>query len=167
MKSAHSENVLYLLDANVLIRAHEDYYPLDRVPQFWAWLELQARADRIRIPSEIHAELTISHGPLGDWARSVKASLVLDEAARADLVQRVLSEGYADDLTDSEAEEIGQDPFLIAYGLRDTASRIVVTKEVSKPSKTRANRNIPDVCMGLGITCINDFELFRRLNFRT
>ncbi len=26
---------LYLVDANVLIRAHEDYYPLDRIPQFW------------------------------------------------------------------------------------------------------------------------------------
>lgn len=30
--------MLYLLDANVLIRAHSDYYPIDRIPQFWEWL---------------------------------------------------------------------------------------------------------------------------------
>ena len=40
--------MLYLIDANVLIRAHEDYYALDRVPQFWEWLEQQALADRIK-----------------------------------------------------------------------------------------------------------------------
>ncbi|MCY4508918.1 MAG: DUF4411 family protein [Acidobacteria bacterium] len=30
--------MLYLLDANVLIDAHRDYYPLGRVPEFWDWL---------------------------------------------------------------------------------------------------------------------------------
>ena len=30
--------VLYLLDANVLIDANRDYYPVARVPEFWDWL---------------------------------------------------------------------------------------------------------------------------------
>ena len=30
--------MLYLLDANVLIGAHNYYYPIDRIPQFWKWL---------------------------------------------------------------------------------------------------------------------------------
>lgn len=30
--------MLCLLDANVLIGAHNDYYPIDRMPQFWEWL---------------------------------------------------------------------------------------------------------------------------------
>jgi len=30
--------LLYLLDANVLIAANRDYYPLGRVPEFWDWL---------------------------------------------------------------------------------------------------------------------------------
>ena len=34
--------LLYLLDANVLIRAHQDYYPLDRVRGFWTWICDQA-----------------------------------------------------------------------------------------------------------------------------
>ena len=31
-------SVLYLLDANVLIDANRDYYPIHRVPEFWDWL---------------------------------------------------------------------------------------------------------------------------------
>lgn len=51
---------------------------------------------------------------------------------------------YAPDLNDSEIEEIGQEPFLI-YALDDVANFTVVTKEVSAPSKQRANRRVPDV----------------------
>ena len=59
--------MLYLIDANVLIRAHEDYYPLDRVPQFWTWLEQNALVGQIKMPFEIYDEIAISRGPLKDW----------------------------------------------------------------------------------------------------
>ena len=59
-------DVLFLIDANVLIRAHEDYYPIDRVPQFWQWLEQEARANRIKIPLEIFSEIADSKGSLRD-----------------------------------------------------------------------------------------------------
>ena len=48
---------------------------------------------------------------------------------------RSVLKAYAPDLDDSEVEQIGRDPFLISYGLVDTASRVVVSNEVSKPSK--------------------------------
>ena len=36
--NAHPRRMtLYLPDANVLIRAHEDYYLIDRIPPFWDW----------------------------------------------------------------------------------------------------------------------------------
>ena len=77
--------MLYLIDANVLIRAHEDYYPLDRVPQFWTWLERESAAGRIKMPLEIHNEIAISRGALKDWIceRHVKQALILDEEADA------------------------------------------------------------------------------------
>jgi hypothetical protein len=160
--------LLYLLDANVLIRAHEDYYPIDRVPQFWAWLEAISTSGDVKVPFEIYNEIAISTGPLADWisTSSVKTNLVLAEQVDRGLVQTVL-EKYAPDLSDSELEEIGQDPFLIAYALVDVQSRIVVTKEVSRPSKKRANRKIPDVCKDLNINSMTDFELFKTLNFHT
>ena len=160
--------MLYLIDANVLIRAHEDYYPLDRVPQFWTWLEREAAAGRIKMPLEIHDEIAISRGPLRDWIceRHIKQALVLDEEADAELVDRVLTEGYGEDLTDSEVEQIGQDAFLIAYALA-AEDRVVVTKETSSPRKQRANRKIPDVCDTFGLGWMTDFELYRVLAFTT
>ena len=71
--------------------------------------------------------------------------MILDEEADQGLLNQVIGRGYANDLTDSEIEEIGRDPFLVAYAMMGE-DRVVVTKEVSKPSKQRANRRIPDVC---------------------
>lgn len=51
-------------------------------------------------------------------------------------------EGYAPDLSESEIEKIGKDPFLIAYALA-SSDRVVVTKEVPAPRKTRGNRKNP------------------------
>lgn len=44
---------LYLPDANVLIRAHEDYYPIDRIPPFWDWLLEQALQSRLKMPLQV------------------------------------------------------------------------------------------------------------------
>ena len=49
--------MLYLLDANVLIDANRDYYPIARVPEFWDWLLEMGRLGRIRIPLEIYEEV--------------------------------------------------------------------------------------------------------------
>jgi hypothetical protein len=158
--------VLYLLDANVLIRAHEDYYPIDRVPQFWEWLIAEANAGRIKMPLEIHDEIAISNGPLKDWIvdRDVKEALILDEEVDAALFNRVLDEAYGAGLTEAEMEEIGRDPFLAAYSIGQ--ERAVVTKEVSRPSKLRARRKLPDVCTQFAVPWMNDFALYRVLNFR-
>lgn len=160
--------MLYLLDANVLIRAHEDYYAIDRVPQFWAWLRTLAEDGHVKMPFEIHNEIAISNGPLKDFVCSVelKKALILDEEVNSDLVETVLSKGYGENLTDSELEKVGQDPFLIAYGLSD-ASRIIVTKEVSRPSKQRGNRKVPDVCNDLSVQWMKDFDFFRVMDFKT
>ncbi len=65
-------SVLYLLDACVLIDANRDYYPIERVPEFWEWLLEMGKLDRIKIPQEFYEEvqllspcqkaLTIQHG---------------------------------------------------------------------------------------------------------
>ena len=49
--------VLYLLDANVLIDANRDCYPIARVPEFCDWLLEMGRLGRIRIPLEIYEEV--------------------------------------------------------------------------------------------------------------
>lgn len=160
--------MLYLLDANVLIRAHEDYYGIDQVPQFWDWLLATAAAGTVKMPFEIHDEIAISTGPLKNWITQVevKDALILDEEADQGLLNQVIERGYAADLTDSELEKIGRDPFLVAYGMMGE-NRVVVTKEVSKPSKQRANRKLPDVCNAFNVPWMKDFDFFKAAAFKT
>ena len=70
----------------------------------------------------------------------------LYEDVQRDLVRRVITDGYADDLDDEEIEKTGSDPFLIAYALVNIDNRCIVTTEASKPKRIRANRHIPDIC---------------------
>ena len=161
--------MLHLLDANVLIDANRDYYPITRVPEFWRWLCFHAEAGNLSMPLEMYEEVSGSEDELGEWLRqdSVKDVLILREEADPVLVDRVVVQGYAPDLTDDELEKVGRDPFLIAYALAGWPERCVVTTEGSKPSRQRANRHVPDVCRTFQIDVCNTFQLTRRLDFRT
>ena len=56
--------------------------------------------------------------------------MVLDADTDPALVQQVLSQGYAADLTEDEVEEIAKDPFIVAYALASEVSTAVVTTEI-------------------------------------
>jgi hypothetical protein len=49
--------MLYLLDANVLITAHNQYYPVEGVPQFWIWLAQMGNAGLVKMPLENYEEV--------------------------------------------------------------------------------------------------------------
>lgn len=158
----------YLIDADVLIRASLDYYPIDRIPQFWDWTLKMAGEGRIKMTLENHGEVLGHDDAVKRWInqKEVKDVLILEEEVDSDMLSRVLDVGYGTDLTDDELEQIGKDPFPIAYALKDVNNRCVATKERSAPSKERANRKIPDVCQSLGVRCISDFVLYEELDFR-
>jgi len=165
---------IYLLDANVLITAHRDYYPMDMVPEFWTWLLHKAQQGIVKMPLETFEEVRDGGGkakkdPLVDWLgeKAVKDALLLNEEVDPDLVVAVLKAGYGDNLNDTEIEQIGRDPFLVAYGFKDPVARIIVSVEVSAPSKKRANRRVPDVCKDNGISCCNTFAMLKALGFST
>ncbi len=71
-----------------------------------------------------------------DWMKDKENqdALKLNEAVDTSLVQEVVCNGYAPDLTDDELEELGRDPFLIAYGMASD-DRCVVTTEASKRAR--------------------------------
>ena len=166
--------MLYLLDANVLITAHNSYYPINRIPEFWSWLRHVSEAGRVKIPREIYEE--IREGGQDDekdllfaWVKDEenKTAIILDEEPDPTIVSYVINIGYAPDLTDNEVEEMGRDPFLIAYASADQQNRCVVTTEVSRPTRKRQNRKVPDVCESLGVNCCNTFAMLRELGFTT
>ena len=49
--------MLYLIDSNCLIMAHNQFYPTDRVPEYWHWVRHHAKNGQIKMPSEIFAEI--------------------------------------------------------------------------------------------------------------
>ena len=161
--------MLYLIDASVLITAQNTYYPLDSVPEYWGWLCHVCTEGHTKVPLETYDEIKDGGDDLAAWIKEDgnKAALLLDEQADQAVVTRVISEGYAPDLDDVEMEQLGRDPFLIAYAITDPAQRCVVTTEVSKPTRQRANRHIPDVCDSLGVRCVDAFQFARALTFKT
>lgn len=161
--------MLYILDANVLIDANRDYYPLGRVPEFWEWLVNAGNNGLVKIPIEVYEEIKDGKDDLAVWSKdsSVQNALLLQEECDVSIVAMTIDTGYAPDLTDVEVEKIGRDPFLIAYARIAPDERCIVTTETSKPSRQRANRHLPDVCRQLAVKCCNTFELIRALDFRT
>jgi len=161
--------MLYLVDANVLIDANRDFYPIERVPEFWDWLEHHGTEGNIAIPLEIFEEIKAGKDTLAEWIKQkeISEALLLKEDADPTLVASVVNAGYGAALTDVEIEKIGRDPFLISYATSDLGNRCVVTTETSRPSAQGANRKVPDVCGDLGAPCCNTFELTRHLDFST
>ena len=167
--------MLYLLDANTLIDAKRDYYPISRVPEFWEWLVFYGEKGNIKVPIEVYEEFSDTKDKNGKkdelavWSEQseVRKALLLNEEAEQDLVARITYGGYVANPTDDDLVKIGRDPLLLSYALKDLENRCIVSTEVSKPSKKGANRKVPDVCGDFKIRCINNFQMFRELNFST
>lgn len=161
--------MLYLLDANVLIDANRDYYPLNRVPEFWDWLINMGERGLVKIPIETYGEIEVGTDELAVWAkeRYVRDALKFEEEVKIELVRQVISDGYANDLDDIELSKLGKDPLLISYALVDPGSRCIVTTEKSRPKSVRSNRHVPDVCKDCGIIALHTFNLISELNFST
>lgn len=94
-----SRSVLYLLDASVLITAHNSYYPIDSVSEYWEWLAHMGEQGHVKMPFEIFDE--VKDGPddtdkdlLFAWLQedAHKKALLLDESADLGLVQMVTIE---------------------------------------------------------------------------
>jgi len=155
---------MFFLDTNVLVTAKRDYYPFDRVPEYWDWLLHHAQQGNIKITQHIHDELQGHDDELTVWIRDHKGALLFQGGDIDARVGDVLA-CYCDDITEAELESLGADPFLIAAGLHVGCD--IVSKEGSKPSAQRANKKVPDVCRTMGVRCINDHTLIRELNFST
>ncbi len=159
--------MLYLLDANALITAHNTWYGHRRVPEFWRWLIHHGELGTVKMPAEIYAEVEGGNDELAKWMHDIatKKALLLSEASDPDAVQAILG-FYGDPLTDADLITIGQDPFLIAAALGH-ADRSVVTAEVSKPKRTGARRHVPDVCGDCGVSWMNPVSFIADLDFST
>lgn len=161
--------MLRLLDANTLIEASQKYYSFGQVDEYWSWLVHVGECKLVKMPAEIYEEITAKDDDLKKWAvqADTKRALLLEESIDHSLLNRVREEGYGKNLTESEIQAIGGDQYLIAYALKSTADRKVVTTEKSKKKAKRRHRKVPDVCADLGIGWCNQFDFVSEMKFTT
>ena len=166
----------YLLDANVLITANNQYYEIERIPHFWEWIAELAGLGIIKLPEEMMREITPGkqYSAFLDWLANNRIALTLNREQIQPYLNIVFQRGYgiseSDQATAGFTESNANDAVLIAYALADSANRIVVTlesvQETGEQLPIPRRRKIPLVCRQLGVECIDTFKLIRELDFR-
>lgn len=158
----------YLLDANVLIEAHQRYYAFDIAPSFWQNLNKLAEEEKILSIDRIREE--ISNGnkddPLDTWANSefdkwfASTNDVKVFASYGKIIDWVSKQSQYNEYAKSEFANVA-DSWLLAYAF--SYNHTIVTHEAYSPhSKKRVL--IPNVCVAFGIPYIDTFGMLRKLN---
>lgn len=152
----------YLIDANTLIQAKNEYYGFDLCPGFWSLLLRENAAGEVFSIDRIRHELERGNDELADWAKTrgngffqpINAQTMVEMTAVSNWVQN-------QDFTDTAKREffVGADPFLIAHALAH--GHTVATHEVHKEGE-RKKVKIPTVCRGLNVPCVRTFAMLRQ-----
>ena len=137
----------YWLDASSIIWCDRDFFSLEKMPQYWAWLETKFKDGSVVTHKKIYAEVVKgAHGdrpsPLALWVKSRKGEWCsygcTDESKT---LMGSISEYCIKQYGYDTAKEFlnGGDPYLIARAAVDGG--VVVTQEsvLKKP-------RIPSVC---------------------
>jgi hypothetical protein len=151
----------YLLDADMLIQAKDEYYAFDLCPGFWDWLDRQNAVGRIFSVQAVQAELGRGNDELAKWAVNRDKGFFLPVDERTSGAMAAVS-GWvqAGDFRD-DAKRLflaGADPWLIAHALAH--NHTVVTREVHvEGQKNRVK--IPTVCRALNVPCTDPLTMLR------
>ncbi len=105
------------------------------------------------MPQEIYDELLKQDDDFKDWVKNIKDDILVDSIDYDTKVGEVLECYGGVNLTPSDLQQIGADPYLVACALDLGAT--VITEEISKTTQKGVKRKIPDVCETLGIDWVN------------
>ena len=152
---------VYLLDTNVFIQAKNLHYGFDFCPAFWEWLVVQNDKGMVASIEKVADELHAADDELAEWAavRGDDFFLSPNDAvlpALAVVSNWASGSGYQPSAV-TTFQQVA-DYWLIAHALAHKC--IVVTHEV--PANTARKVKIPNACIGLGVRCMNPYEMLRR-----
>lgn len=150
----------YLLDANVLIRAKNDYYGFDFCPGFWDWLETMDAAGVVHSVEAVYNELTAGDDELSEWAREHKGFFL--PTTSAELVSIAAVNRWAINSSDYEAAAKNEfarvaDSFLIGHA--HAGGHTVVSHEVISDGRRRIK--IPNAAIANGVRHLSPFRMLR------
>ncbi len=151
----------YLLDTNVFIEAHDQYYHPACCPGFWEWLIHRNRDGLVYSTAEVLDELRRLDDWVTKWATTVGSHIFLpiDSA-----VNREVATVHAWAATKYHRDTVkkfmsGADSFLVAHGL--VHGYTVVTRERPAPGSKKTIK-LPDACEALDVKWLGPFDMLER-----
>ena len=166
----------YLLDANILIAAKNDYYPMDMMPRFWDLLGEKIQDGTIVILDKIMNEI-IGKGSNPDdletWISGLHIETIkssTDEIRRAYVtLLRDLGSSPAYNsaraVTEWSDPKVA-DPWVIAAAKENGFTVVTLEKEVQEiPGNNIRHPKIPNFTRRYGVRTINLITMLRELGF--
>ena len=155
----------YLLDANIFIEAKNRHYGFDFCPAFWEWLVEQNTSKQVFSIDKVADEIAAGDDDLKAWAQKQGAGFFLrtDENVTAQfgkVSEWAGSQNYEPVAINTFLQVA--DYYLVAHAL--AGKLVVVTHGI--PSDSTRRIKLPNICAGLGLRCMNPYEMLRRENAR-
>lgn len=153
----------FCLDTNVFIEAWNKYYAIDFAAPYWSKLDELARTGVVFATEEVKREIWKTDDELRSWLEPREYFFKPIDNLVIECLQTIYKNSDNRRLVDSSKFRSVADPWVIAHAMAEKAT--VVTKENYETNPTKRIK-IPNVCKTLGVECIDDFELIRRLKLR-
>ena len=150
----------YLLDADVFIAAKNLHYGFDFCPAFWDWLILKHQEGVVFSVERVGDELAAGEDRLSEWVQERPTSFFRGSTdahfpSFNEVRRWVEGHGYRPTAIDAFLQS--GDYHLV--GQAHNGRHTVVTQE--KPAATPRRVKVPDACMGVGVKCVNTFQMLR------
>lgn len=157
----------FLLDANVLVSAHRQYYQFSFCPAFWDCLLQQSATGKVSSIDRVKDELSNQGDALDTWVSSAPSDFFLSTADEsvvkiyADLMQWAQD---ANQYTPSALTEFATvaDAWLIAHAKANDLE--LVTLEARKDPNVKKRIPIPNAADDFDVKCITTFEMLEELS---
>lgn len=151
---------MWVLDADVLIRAKNQQYRFDVFPGFWDWLDEAHGAGQVCSVERVGRELIDYDDELSDWAKPrIGSFFVLPDDEVVSSLREIATWATAtgERYRQAAVNEFlsGADYYLIAHAHAN--QDIVVTHEIRSEGVKRIK--IPDVCDAMKVECVDLFEM--------
>jgi hypothetical protein len=151
----------YVLDANVFIQAKNLHYGFDFCPAFWDWLQQAHAQGKVYSIVGVRTELLSGNDALASWANgTIAGSFFLPNERGLTSFPQVAAWVQSQSFDPAAISTFLQIADFSLTAIAKATGYTLVTHEV--PAFSAKKIKIPNACAGLGIECIQPYEMLKR-----
>ena len=156
---------LYIIDSNILIESNRLDYGFDICPGFWSLMLKGFETGLVVSHRKVFDELRKGSDELSEWVNAIPLSSFPEENEDEFAVYRGLCDwsarqAYRPAAVAKFCDNDYADPWICAKA--KCMQLTLVTQERSEPLAKR-DVKLPDACKSIDVSCINKYELLRKL----